>query len=275
MKVFVLGHKGKIGSALVNSGAIAFPAMTTNYTQLERVWNEIAPPVDEDFTVINASGKTNVVYCENNREDCNTNNAISLINLLRVIITKDFKQYHKKFRFIQLSSSHVFSGDKFFPYSEYHKPDPVNAYGWSKLMGEGIVSSFDNKEKAVLRIGKAVTQETIDGWCGMSADEKAPTFIHRNYIKMSDLTEKIMKIATQVDLNDLPWNRKTFFWGRGDYRVLHVGDPLGNRSLHQMINLVRDENNLPLLEGRNWEHREYVPRPRRVSFSLKEQEKLV
>lgn len=275
MKVFVLGHRGKIGSALCEAGAIPFPARTTNVKQLMSVWSEIAPPPDEDFTIINASGKTDVSYCENNRDDCNTNNAVSLVNILRVVLTRDFKQYHKHFRFIQLSSSHIFSGDKFFPYAEFHKPDPVNAYGWSKLMGEGLVSSFDNKQTAVLRIGKAITQNTIDGWCGLDASEKAPTFIHRNYIWMPDLVEKIMKIAKDIDLNDLPWNRKTFFWGRGDYRVLHVGDPLGNRSLHQMINLVRDENRLPLLEGRDHEVGGYAPRPRRVAFNLRAQEKLI
>jgi dTDP-4-dehydrorhamnose reductase len=39
-----------------------------------------------------------------------------------------------------MSSDYVFGGDKGEPYLEYDEPNPVNYYGWTKLIGEQIVA---------------------------------------------------------------------------------------------------------------------------------------
>ncbi len=44
-----------------------------------------------------------------------------------------------------ISSDYVFDGTKKEPYNEWDKPNPINKYGFSKLLGEQFVTSLTNK----------------------------------------------------------------------------------------------------------------------------------
>ncbi|MBI5055412.1 MAG: dTDP-4-dehydrorhamnose reductase [Nitrospirae bacterium] len=46
---------------------------------------------------------------------------------------------------IYISSDYVFDGTKGEPYNEWDKPNPVNKYGLSKLLGEQFVTSLTNR----------------------------------------------------------------------------------------------------------------------------------
>jgi dTDP-4-dehydrorhamnose reductase len=46
---------------------------------------------------------------------------------------------------IYIGSDYIFDGTKNSPYDEWDRPNPINTYGLSKLMGEKYISSLTNK----------------------------------------------------------------------------------------------------------------------------------
>jgi dTDP-4-dehydrorhamnose reductase len=146
MKVLVIGASGFIGSYLFR----AFDAQGTSfsgksgYIQLDirksAKCNEVIRDSAADM-VINASGIANVDACEINRKEALEVNGIAVGHIAR-------SSYGIGAYFVQLSTDYVFDGRK-GNYAESDKPNPINNYGRTKLIGDKNALKFNG---LVLRI---------------------------------------------------------------------------------------------------------------------------
>ena len=89
--------------------------------------------------VINCAAMTNVDGCEQNIEGAFRANAIGPRNL--AIVTEQLGA-----KLIHVSTDYVFCGrDREYPYTEFDTPDPISAYGRTKLAGETMVRDFSSR----------------------------------------------------------------------------------------------------------------------------------
>jgi len=86
-----------------------------------------------DF-VINCAVLINVEYCEANPIEAYKVNLFGPGNIVTALGRANLNNC----KFIQISTSDVFGGEKKF-FKENDKPNPVNVYGWSKFLGEKII----------------------------------------------------------------------------------------------------------------------------------------
>jgi len=148
MKIAVAGHKGFVGSELIKRGCIPLDCDVTKRDSVEYEVNRLSPDV-----IIYASAKSDVEWCEENPKKAYDVNVQGVVN-----ITDYFDGV-----FIYLSSVHVFSGKRYFDYSEKHKPSPVNTYGFTKWGGELAtdISSFLCKRSITIRTSKLFNYERL------------------------------------------------------------------------------------------------------------------
>lgn len=110
----------------------------TDIKKVESLLNKNNP----DF-VVNTCAINNVDYCEKNRDmaqKINTDFVADLSDICNPINAK----------LIHLSSDSVFDGTKKSPYVEEDNPNPINHYGYTKLLGEKPV--LENSENIVIRV---------------------------------------------------------------------------------------------------------------------------
>ena len=88
--------------------------------------------------IINCAAYTNVDGCETNENLAFKANAIGPRNLAIAATEIGAKLIH-------VSTDYVFSGDATKPYTEFDVPNPVSAYGRTKLAGENFVKEFGTK----------------------------------------------------------------------------------------------------------------------------------
>lgn len=96
----------------------------TNAPLVERTLDEIGPRL-----VIHAAAATNVDGCERDRAAAYRTNAVGTWNVARAAARASAQM-------VYVSTNYVFDGRKLGPYLEYDDPDPLSAYGWTKLHGE-------------------------------------------------------------------------------------------------------------------------------------------
>lgn len=136
IKVAVLGASGVLGqslvSALVKQQYRAFPLDIEDLDITDHHSVNIAlTPVKPDV-VINAAAYTDVDGCETKKElafDVNGRGAGNVADVATAIGSP----------IIQISTDYIFDGEKESPYLPDDKPDPINIYGESKLLGEELV----------------------------------------------------------------------------------------------------------------------------------------
>lgn len=88
--------------------------------------------------IINCAGFTNVRACETAEKEAFRANADGVRELARVAAAKGA-------RLIHLSTDYVFDGAAGRPYAEGDPPNPLNAYGRSKLAGEQYLAASQSK----------------------------------------------------------------------------------------------------------------------------------
>jgi dTDP-4-dehydrorhamnose reductase len=99
--------------------------------------------------VVNAAGKTDLLWCENNAREAFTSNVEAPVELYKRILTAK-----KPVRFIHLSSGCIWdgpydeNGDAFEPMSA---PSPASYYAWTKAACDALLLSIDPGNVAVLR----------------------------------------------------------------------------------------------------------------------------
>ena len=92
--------------------------------------------------VIHAAGMTNVDECEQNPQRANFINGNFSGNLAKV-------SYELGIKFVYISTDHIFDGTR-SNITEDTPPSPVNAYGFSKALGEKLVIK-DNPDALIIR----------------------------------------------------------------------------------------------------------------------------
>lgn len=132
-RIAVLGGRGMLGTDLASACAQSgFDAQVfdlpdfdiTNYTQLKQV-------VNKSNVIVNCAAYTDVERAESEEELAYKINAEAVGRLGELAKALGAEVIH-------ISTDFVFDGTKEGPYLETDKPNPINAYGRSKLAGERL-----------------------------------------------------------------------------------------------------------------------------------------
>jgi len=157
--------------------------------------------------IINCAAYTQVDKAESDYQTALLVNGIAVKNISDSI--KD-----STCRFIHISSDYVYDGNSNTPYSESSQPNPLSAYGRSKLEGEKaallhpgsmiirtswLYSSFgSNFVKTIIRLGNEKESVRV-----VSDQTGSPTYAR-------DLAEAIMLIISGVIRNQIAFNAGTY-----------------------------------------------------------------
>ena len=150
MKVVVLGPNGQLGSDIFaanarNGGGIDIEGVgrdALDVTDLDRIEGVLGPMSFDALVNCTSYHKTDEV--EKNASLAFTINAHAVQRMATVCAGKGA-------RFVHISTDYVFSGDATEPYVEEDRPGPLNVYGASKLMGEGLARNAHD-DTLVLRV---------------------------------------------------------------------------------------------------------------------------
>src|SRR5713226_5447430 len=131
MKILITGADGQLGTALQSalSGHHVTPfdharLDITDAAALRTVIADAGPEV-----VINCAALTDTAACESDRENAMLVNATGARNVASACSAIGATM-------AQVSTNEVFNGEKSLLYDEDDTPNPINAYGRSKLAGE-------------------------------------------------------------------------------------------------------------------------------------------
>jgi dTDP-4-dehydrorhamnose reductase len=150
MKVVVLGPNGQLGSDILaanarNGGGIDIEGVgrdALDVTDLDGIEGVLGPMSFDALVNCTSYHKTDEV--EKNASLAFTINAHAVQRMATVCASKGA-------RFVHISTDYVFSGDATKPYVEEDRPGPLNVYGASKLMGEGLARNVHD-DTLVLRV---------------------------------------------------------------------------------------------------------------------------
>jgi len=152
-KILVTGCNGQLGRAInkeyayseiefINTDVVASEGVRaldiTDIKSVIALVEETKPDV-----IINCAAHTNVDKCEEQWDLAYKINAIGPRNLSIAAAKVNAKMMH-------VSTDYVFEGNGTKPYTEFEAPNPVSAYGKTKLEGERFVQAFA-KEYFILR----------------------------------------------------------------------------------------------------------------------------
>ena len=147
-KILVTGCNGQLGRAIrkeyekenvefINTDVVEGEGVVsldiTNIDAVLSLTRETKPDV-----IINCAAHTNVDKCEEQWDLAYKINAIGPRNLSIAATELDAKMMH-------VSTDYVFEGNGSRPYTEFDTPNPVSAYGKTKLEGENFVKQFAQK----------------------------------------------------------------------------------------------------------------------------------
>lgn len=141
MKILVLGHRGMLGSELMELLASGHEMIGRDVDEVDITSPASCREViakDSPDAVINAAAYTNVDGAETDRERCFAINVEGVRNVARMCRARGALMVH-------FSTDYVFSGDKGSPYVEEDDPRPISVYGASKAEGEkALITETDN-----------------------------------------------------------------------------------------------------------------------------------
>lgn len=147
-KILVTGCNGQLGRAIrkeyvndavefVNTDVVEGEGVIsldiTDVDAVLKLARETRPDV-----IINCAAHTNVDKCEEQWDLAYKINALGPRNLSIAAAELDAKMIH-------VSTDYVFEGNGTRPYTEFDSPNPVSAYGKTKLEGEKFVKEFAPK----------------------------------------------------------------------------------------------------------------------------------
>lgn len=142
MRILVAGATGQVARCLVERGqastheviAVGRPDLdVSDSISVERVMQDVRPDI-----VVNAAAHTAVEQAEDERVEAMSVNSLGASNLARAAASRHLPILH-------LSTDYVFDGTSPRPYLEDDEISPINAYGWTKLMGEEVVRDMNPK----------------------------------------------------------------------------------------------------------------------------------
>lgn len=139
MKTLILGAKGMLGHELAKAFLDFKPFLwdldeidITSETQVKEKISDLAPEL-----IINAAAYTNVDACETNEALATKVNGQAVGYLANVAAKIGAVLVH-------FSTDYVFDGTKKEGYKEDDAPNPINAYGRSKLSGEQMLKQVQH-----------------------------------------------------------------------------------------------------------------------------------
>lgn len=147
-KILVTGCNGQLGRAVRKEYAkedVTF--INTDVTEGEGVLALDITDVDavmdlvrteKPDVIINCAAHTNVDLCEKQWDSAYRINAIGPRNLSIAATAVGAKMIH-------VSTDYVFEGNGARPYTEFDAPNPISAYGKTKLEGERFVQAFADR----------------------------------------------------------------------------------------------------------------------------------
>jgi dTDP-4-dehydrorhamnose reductase len=151
MKIVVTGATGKLGTALVQRGCLALKSDITMQNDLTSEIHSIKPDI-----LIHCAAITGVDYCESHYKEAFEVNVRGTLNV--------FDALPKTSTMIYISTDHIFPGENWFDvgYSEVHKPQPVNYYGFTKWGGElAMQKTSFNCRPIIVRTSKSYDYESM------------------------------------------------------------------------------------------------------------------
>lgn len=147
-KILVTGCNGQLGRAIRKEYAASdVEFINTDVVEGEGVVSLDITDVDavlklvraeKPDVIINCAAHTNVDKCEEQWDLAYKINAMGPRNLSIAATEADAKMIH-------VSTDYVFEGNGTRPYTEFDAPNPVSAYGKTKLEGENFVKEFAKK----------------------------------------------------------------------------------------------------------------------------------
>lgn len=145
-KVVILGAGGQVGRELsqLYPGAKSFFHKSegadiidlAKQDDIEKKILEVKPKI-----IINAAALANVDLCEKDKPLSYSVNGLSLFTITKIARKLDASLYH-------ISTDYVFDGSE-GNYSERSIPNPINYYGFSKLIGDTFALSYE--KSAIIR----------------------------------------------------------------------------------------------------------------------------
>lgn len=147
-KILVTGCNGQLGRAIrkeyaasdvefINTDVVEGEGVVSlDITDVDAVLNLVR--AEKPDVIINCAAHTNVDKCEEQWDLAYKINAIGPRNLSIAATEADAKMIH-------VSTDYVFEGNGTRPYTEFDAPNPVSAYGKTKLEGENFVKEFAKK----------------------------------------------------------------------------------------------------------------------------------
>ncbi len=147
--ILVTGSAGQLGKSIkkISSKFYSFNFFFTEKNELDiSNFNLVKDFLTSNkiSVVINCAAYTDVDKAENNFELANLVNHLCVANL--GILCKRFN-----IKLIHISTDFVFDGENKLPYTENIKPNPINDYGKTKLMGENKILSLNLRNSIILR----------------------------------------------------------------------------------------------------------------------------
>lgn len=147
-KILVTGCNGQLGRAIrkeyaasdvefINTDVVEGDGVVSlDITDVDAVLKLVR--AEKPDVIINCAAHTNVDKCEEQWDLAYKINAIGPRNLSIAATEADAKMIH-------VSTDYVFEGNGTRPYTEFDAPNPVSAYGKTKLEGENFVKEFAKK----------------------------------------------------------------------------------------------------------------------------------
>jgi dTDP-4-dehydrorhamnose reductase len=147
-KIIIFGANGQLGKSfrLIKDKTFVFKFLTKSqcdildFKKVEKKINYFKP----DF-IINCAAFTNVDLCEVEKVEALKVNSFAILNILKILEEKNIK-------FIQISTDYVFNGKLFknSSYKENDHPNPINFYGFSKLLAENFILNSKVFKKCII-----------------------------------------------------------------------------------------------------------------------------
>lgn len=245
MKKAVTGHRGAIGSELVNRGYIPIKSNILD----EGLVSEVES-IDPDV-IVHCAAITDVEYCEDNDREAFTTNVRGTVS-----VADSFDGL-----LVYLSTCHVFSGRHYHAYRESHNPNPVNVYGMTKYMGETMCKSgIRGAEGFIVRSSTLFNEEDISPIVErLSSGENVEVsdLIVRSFMYLPHFVEALDQTIEMKLNGDIT---EELIHVAGNYTESYYG-------FYQQIARVFDLDN-DLFIPRRVEKPELAPRPLRAGLNV-------
>lgn len=141
MRILLIGAKGQLGSDIARVLSSDYELIALD---VEDIDISIAGSVEKAFEkyrphiAINTAAFTNIPECENDDVKAFMINGLGPKFIAQNCLRHDCTLFH-------MSTDYVFDGNKIAPYTEDDVPNPLNAYGVSKLAGECYIKALMEK----------------------------------------------------------------------------------------------------------------------------------